>query len=264
MIAISTQKNLRKVRDLPFCYICGKQFTREDSINHDHVPPRAIFAIEDKNFPLKLTTHVKCNSRQKEDDEVIGQLISLLHGKTPSKKNDKLKIKIYSINNLNQPLAGFNVRNIEFLIRRWIKGFHAALYQKPLSDSSKFAIQSPFPKGIIKNGKIVPEKIKQQHIEVVDSIKKNRLAKSLDVIITNNGKLRYECLWDRLSDHSWVCIFALDLYGWKRLGDINNFSSRGCAGLYRPLDGHLPVNATKETNLEFLYSNTDITDPFAE
>ena len=263
MISLATQKDARAVRDLPFCYICGNRIDASDSINYDHVPPESIFDKPDRNFPLKLAIHEeRCHSPMNLDDEVLGQLIALIHGKQPSERNDKLKIDIYQRTDTESPMASFSQRNIEFLLERWIKGFHAALYREPLAADTKFAIQTPFPSGIVKNGEFIEDPIKDQHYKFVECIKRNRTVRNLDYIETNNGKLRYECVWDKLNDNSWACIFSIDLYSWKNLGDINNFKSRGCAGLYSPPTGEAPRNASKATQLEFSVENSDTADPF--
>ena len=73
-------------------------------------------------------------------------------------------------------MASFTQRNIEFLLRRWIKGFHAALYREPLFADTKFAIQTPFPSGAIKNGQFVEDPIREQYYKFVECIKRNRVA----------------------------------------------------------------------------------------
>ena len=263
VVSLTTQRDARAVRDLPFCYICGNSIDASDSINYDHVPPESIFDKIDRNFPLKLAIHEKqCHSPMNLDDEVLGQLIALIHGKQPSEKNDKLKIAIYQKSDTGSLMATFNQRNIEFLLRRWIKGFHAALYREPLATDTKFAIQTPFPSGVVKDGQVIEDPIRDQHFKFIECIKRNRAAGNLDSIVTNNGKLRYECVWDRLSNNSWACIFSIDLYGWKNLGDVNNFMPRGCAGLYSSPTGMVPKIASKATQLEFNVENSDAADPF--
>ncbi|EGW23589.1 hypothetical protein Mettu_2450 [Methylobacter tundripaludum SV96] len=263
MISITTQKDAGKIRDLSFCYICGIDFQESDSKNLDHVPPKSIFAKPDRDFPLKFTTHKdQCHSPMNLDDEVISQLFALIHGKQPSEKNDKLKIGVYQRTETGAIMASFSERNIEILLRRWLKGFHAALYREPLDENTRFAIQTPFPSGVKKDDQFIDAPIKEQHYEFVECIKKNRAIGKLDCIQSNNGRLRYECVWDKLSNGSWSCIFALNLYDWKNLGDINNFKARGCAGMYSPPNGKAPNNAALATQLEFRFENLDEADPF--
>ncbi len=244
MISLTTQTEARDIRNLPFCYICGEPFKEEDLINYDHVPPAALFDKGDRNFPLKFAMHEDpCHSMMNLDDEVFGQLVALIHGKQPSERNDKLKIELYERQDTGAPIASFGQRNIEVLLRRWIKAFHAALYHEPLGGNAKYAIQAPFPSGIIENGKLVVSPIKEQYNIFQECISKNRLAKNLDYIRSNNGKLLYECVWDKFSDNNWACIFYLDLYGWKNLGDVNNFQVHECVGTYTPTNGVVPDGA---------------------
>jgi hypothetical protein len=128
---------------------------------------------------------------------------------------------------------------------------------------AQFAIQTPFPSGRVESGKIVVDELPKQHFLFVSVIKHNRAVGTLDAICCNNGKLRYECVWDQSDDGKyWICIFALDLYSWIDLGDIHNFAPRGCAGMYRSLLAPLPNNATKATRLDFLTTNAMPSDPF--
>lgn len=261
---LMTQKEFRGVHDLPFCYICGKTFGADDDIDHDHVPPKAAFDAADHNFPLKLAVHRRnCHASMNLDDEILGQLISLIHGKQPSTRNDKLKIELYEDAESGAVMASFNQRGIELLIRRWLGGFHAALYRSYLPGRTRFAIQTTFPSGTIQSGQFKEDQIKKQHYLFVECIKRNRAAQNLDKIISNNGKLIYECVWDQLSDESWGCIFSINLYDWIELGDVTNFRSRGCAGLYSLPNGLVPGGASVATKLKFRLEHTNAADPFS-
>lgn len=263
MVALTTQSAVRKVRNLPFCYICGLAFNQGDVTDYDHVPPETAFLAADRNYPIKLKTHKHaCHEPINLDDEVMGQLIRLIDGQQSSGRDDKLKIKGYSTET-GKTIAVFDGKNLEELIKRWLKGFHAALYRTALPKGSMFAIQTPFPSGVVENGELVVDPILEQHYKFVESIKRNRVVNNLDLIVSNNEKFKYECVWDQLNDKSWICIFAIDLYGWKDLGDINNFQPRGCAGSYRLPTGHAPAGASLATQLEFKLNNLDRADPFS-
>jgi len=263
LISLKTQEEARYIRDLSFCYLCGKDFKTGDSINYDHIPPKSVFDNPDRNFPIKLSTHEKCHSPINLDDEVLGQLVALIHGKQPSENNDKLKLDFYQLKESGETIAAFSQRNIEFLLKRWLRGFHTALYHEPLEENTHFEIHPPFPSGNIKEEQLVDEPIRELHYKIVECIKRNRATGNIDYIESNNGKLLYECVWDRMNDNRWACIFALDLYGWKDLGDINNFQARGCAGLYFRPSGNAPINACLGTQLEFSLENLNTADPFA-
>ena len=141
MIALSLQNDFREIRDLPFCYLGGKQFHQWDATNHDHVPPKSIFKIADRNIPLKLKVHKEgCHSPIYLDDEVLGQLISLFHGKQLDEQNDKLKIDFFQKEDSGRLLAAFTTHNNMHLLahwlQRWLKGFHAALFRSPIPEGT--------------------------------------------------------------------------------------------------------------------------------
>ena len=158
---IHSQADCRKVRDLLFCYLCGIEFQDGDEANHDHVPPTSIFAKEDRNFPIKLKTHkAGCHSPLNLDDEIIGQLVGLIHGRVPAGPNDRLNIAIAEDPDTGKTTGVFQERNVEYLLRRWVQGFHAALYKSHLSPNAKWAIQGPFPFGKVTDHRLVAEPIK--------------------------------------------------------------------------------------------------------
>ena len=220
MLLLNSQQGLRRVRNLPFCYLCGRHIQAGDVLNRDHVPPAALFTEADRNFPLILRAHRHCNSAESASDETIGQLLGLKLGRVPADpKHRRLNIRLAV--GSNRPrlglLQGFH---IEGAIRRWLKAFHAALYQEPLS-ANGFAIQTPFPSGRLEKNSIVIDEVRGQHFRFVETIKRNRAVRNIDAIHCNNGKLRYECVWERADNNGpWLCIFALNVYDWIDLGDI--------------------------------------------
>ena len=262
--SLTSHKQIADLRCLPFCYVCGREFQVTDQKNKDHIPPKAVFAKSDLNYPLVLPTHRECNSRNKVADEKIGQLISLRHGRYPSRANQRLKIRAVISPTNNGMLGVLENVDIRGQIRRWLCAFHAALYREPLPPNTSFAIQTPFPETRLPPNNFAVEPVHAQHLVAVHTIKTNRAARNIDVIRANNGKFRYECVWDQADDGSWLCIFALDLYQWKDLGDIHNFPGRGCAGIYILSTRNAPVSGTKGTKLEMSVSNRDVLDPFGD
>ena len=230
MPTLTTHKQLQELRHPPFCYICGQTFHPTDAKNRDHVPPKAVFAKDDRNVPLALPVHIVCNSKYKLVDEKIGQIISLKHGRVPSQKNQRLAIRSLDSPTGGSPLGAVTNLDIPGAIRRWVMGFHAALYREPLSNGTRYAIQTPFPSARLSTGAAEFDPIPPQHEVFVETIKMNRVVGNLDEIRSNNGKLIYQCVWDQADNGAWICVFALDIYKWKDLGDINNFEGRGCAG----------------------------------
>jgi hypothetical protein len=216
---LATQKAMRAVKQLPFCYLCGERLT--DPRNDDHIPPSSIFLRGDRDFPLILPTHVRCNSDRSLEDQVIGQLIGFLHGKAPHGPQNKLWIKGGRFKDGTPGIAvqGLDLRAI---IRRWIRGFHAALYREFLPDGL-FLTSPPLPewKPLEDDGQVVPVSDVVPHF--VEELKRNRATNTLDRIRCRNAKCRYDCVWIQADRGAWLCIYGLDLYDWIKLGDTRHF-----------------------------------------
>ena len=260
MPALLTQASIRPARNLAFCYLCGQAFSTQKENHPDHVPPEAIFAQEDRNFPLKVASHRTCNNPQSKSDEVIGQLIAVIHGKQPNSENIRLNHQTFVVQNNNEPILAFINTDLIGQIWRWVRGFHAALYGEFLPFDTKMAIHPPFPCGKMQTDGFTIEKIKDQQYLFVEIIKKNRLAHCTDKIVCNNGKCNYECVWVQMDNGPWACIFALKIYDWIKLAD-KHFSARGCVGWYQLKSGR-PTNGTKWTTLQVPISNLEPLDPF--
>jgi hypothetical protein len=153
---------------------------------------------------------------------------------------------------------------VDAAVWRWVKGFHAALYRKPLTGQSR-AIQTPFPRGEMRDGRVTIRPILEQHLLAVDAIKRNRVVGSLDVIVANRGMLRYECVWCKTDDgNAWLCMFALDIYDWKDLGShTREIPARGCAGIYQLPDRSVPESASRDAVTRIAVTNLDTLDAFA-
>jgi hypothetical protein len=189
-------------------------------------------------------------------DEKIGQIISLKWGYVPSDpKNRRLQ---FTILNDKLPPAINNV-NIDGAVWRWIRGFHAALYNQFLAETPLRALVTPFPR--TQDGSIIIEKLQAQHPLFVRTIKINRTKLNVDRILSNNGKCLYECVWHQDDDKSaWLCIFALNIYDWKDLGETGVEPSRGCAGAYTL--AATPPNATRAVDSAIILPNFEPLDPF--
>jgi hypothetical protein len=261
-MVIDTQKAMRKVRALPFCYLCGDPLT--DPQNDDHVPPTAIFLNGDRNFPLILPTHDRCNGDRSSEDQVIGQLVGVLHGKAPDARHDKLDVKPVLF---EDGTVGAAVRDVDLraIIRRWVRGFHAALYEEFLPDKARmFSTCPPLPEAQRPNGEVRPVPVASVLPRFVEEIKRNRATGSLDRVMCRNGKCVYECVWAQADRGQWLCVYALDLYGWIKLGDPVHFEARGCVGTYRRVQGGTPRRATTGTRLVFSVENREGLDPFGK
>lgn len=147
-IVLDSQTAFRPIQNLSFCYICTHQFHAGEAIDRDHIPPYKLFATVDRNFPLILPTHKQCNSRWSAEDQVISQLVGMLHGRDAHEKDRKMRIVAGKFPDGSQG-AGILGVDLPKIIRRWIRGFHAALYREPLPDKDKavFMTAPPLPQG---------------------------------------------------------------------------------------------------------------------
>jgi hypothetical protein len=266
-IVLDTQQKIREVQALPFCYLCGQAFEegKKSETNSDHVPPKRLFLEEHRDFPLVLKTHTKCNSGHSDDDQTIQQMVNTLHGKGTGK--GQLKVRPIVLPNGHETLA--TNAPLPRIIRRWLQGFHAALYGEFLPEACWAMVCPPTPGGEGSEEGIKPHPMQTEVLkEVVESIKKNRKAKNVDAVITRKGNCRYECVWDRLTvggAQRRACAFALDIYDWKRLGESTFFPERGCMGVYARSDYTAPNSATTATDIEIVGGMGGAAlDPFAE
>lgn len=261
---LQTDRELREIQALGFCYSCGSKFKTGEKTTKDHIPPKAIFLRDDRLRPLILPAHLKCNNMNSETDEIVGQLIYALHGKYPKKRNIKVKISLYEHASSGDPVLGLEGINLKGVVARLVKAFHAALYREYLPSDTRNWFDLPTPIGTKKDGKIEFERTRVQLPLFVDTLKKNRKAGKVDRVSCFNDKCLYECVWEQMDDGTWACIFGLNIYNWKNLGDANQ-PKRGCVGFYMP-DKGLPVGATTGIirKLEIPIYNFDPLDPFGE
>jgi hypothetical protein len=97
---------------------------------------------------------------------------------------------------------------------------------------------------------------------LVAALKRNRATGTLDTVVCRNGRCRYECVWGQADNGQRVCIWGLDVYGWKELGDVTHFEARGCVGVYWPHSGVIPATGTRGTRLHFNVPAGERLDPF--
>ncbi len=260
MVAILTQSDLRQVRDLPFCHACAKPFSALDQTDRDHIPAQACFEKSDRNPPLKLKSHAKCNNAHKLNDEKVGELIAIQRRRSTD-ATCHLRVDLFNEIRTGRLVGAAHNLDIMGCIRRWVGGFHAALYREPLSPIALFQITPPLPYANIRES-IAVEPIPPHVPHFVRTIKLNRAARNVDRIVTNNGKMRFEAVWaqDDRQRH-WMCIWALDLYGWVGLGD-QRFGRRGCTGGYMRENGQAPTGAARATKLEAPIENREQFDAF--
>ncbi len=268
MPELSTQVALRPLQSLPFCYLCGEGFSENAEKTRDHIPPKSIFALEDRGAPLILPTHRNCNEAQSRYDEVVGQLIAPIHGKYPEPDRRRLDVQVAENADTETHSAWVVGTNFHKVVGRWLRAFHSALYREYLPDNdgtnggTTFSFDPPFPIGRVDeyNG-ITVDEIRPHHELFVEQIKQNRMAGRLDRIVCFNSKCIYECVWDKADGGQPICIFALNVYEWSALANTADFPKRGCVGVYVPVKGR-PANAATATRLTMPVSNIEKRDPF--
>jgi len=254
---LTTQKQLREVFDQGFCYLCGRAWDLGDETNRDHVPPRRLFSAADRTPPLVLRTHVACNNGHSPYDEQIGQLVSLRWKASPGPQDvSSLQVSLCAPEGM-VPFGAVEGLDLRFIIARWLKGFHAALYGEFLPRVSG-AIHEPFPGGDAPGEDTT---LHASHPVFVREIRKNRAAGTLNRIVAYNGRLQFECVWSGLDDGRPMCLWALDIYAWSLLADVNNFVARSCVGWYLAVNG-VPEAGARATRLEFPVESTDPLNAF--
>jgi len=256
------QKDFRAVQRLTFCYLCAKDFVEGDQTNRDHVPAQSIFLEADRE-PLWLPTHIACNSGESLTDEKIGQLIALRYGKVPV---DPAKRRL-AITEFSAGLAALTNLDVDAAVWRWVRGCHAALYGEPLAGdfitSCPGALVTPFPRAPKGTGFPQIEKLRPQHAAFVQTLKLNRALENIDRVRSNKGRFLYECVWHKADrDGLWLCVFGIDVYDWKDLGQTPGHPARGCAGFYVLHDGNVPQGATQGRTSSIIYPSIDVLDPF--
>lgn len=254
---------MRPLQKMPFCYLCTVQFRDNDDSDSDHIPPKRLFAKPDRDFPLILPTHKMCNRERSAEDQIINQIVGTLHGRELEARDRNLRVVggKFPDGSAGAGTIGVDYRQI---IRRWVRGFHAALYHEPLANSAVFMTAPPLPEGRTRGTNVDFVPIPYHVPKIVEEIKRNRATGTLDRIICRNDKCRYECVWIQFDRGEWFCLYALDIYDWKNLGDVTHFEARGCVGCYRRVEGGTPKSATCSTRLEFSIDNLERLDPFGQ
>jgi hypothetical protein len=257
MASITSQAQVKRLSRLSFCYLCGQPFRGFEN-DRDHVPPNAIFQKRDRDFPLILPTHRECNRAQSVDDSKIGNLFRLLRGEEYQSARGKLGISEAPIYPNVKAIDNLYLQGI---IRRWVRGFHSALYGEFLPDRSNFSTSPP----LASTSEDQTERpLPETHAAFTDALKKNRTAGTMDRIICRNNTCIYECVWVLDDRSQWMCIFCLDIYGWiKATPRESGLTPRGCVGAYWMPDRTCPILGTSSTVLDFPFINRNTLDPFA-
>jgi hypothetical protein len=129
MKTIFTQQQARPAQALDFCYYCGEAFTNEPERTNapDHIPPRAVFHKDDRNWPLTVACHWCCNQARSMTDTKSGQLIGVTRGQYPQAEDIAINVTPWRFRDDEQPIGVLSDFNLQAEVWRWVRGFHAAL-----------------------------------------------------------------------------------------------------------------------------------------
>ena len=266
MLEIITEQQAREVSRLDFCYMCGNPFTEANPSTSDHVPPKKIFLPEDRNWPLILPAHKKCNSEYSFSDEQAKGLLALLHSTRTG--NPPLKTKPIGIVKTGDKPVGVLLAGLSLgtIVSKILRACHAALYREYLPVQTKNMILFPLPVFNPETGKVAEETHLPQHRIFCKLLKDNRRLSNIDRIQAYNGKFRFEAVWSRADDNATnFAAFGVDIYDWHRLADKVLGRPQGCIGFYRMGKDAVPGNASvasKSIELPFTYSEP--LNPFEE
>ena len=108
--------------------------------------PSAIFLEPDRNFPLILPTHYLCNHDRHLEDQTIGPLVGILHNQAPDPEHLRMQL-MAGIAADGQPFVAAGGFDLRAIIRRWVFGFHAALYGEFLNAGQQFMTFPPLAEG---------------------------------------------------------------------------------------------------------------------
>lgn len=267
MPSVTTQQQLQRARKrVDHCYLCGKPLVGDRPVNRDHAPPKALFVDADHATPMILPTHVACNGNRSQQDEIVGQLFYLLHGRQIEPQRDRRGLE-----QVSDTAGGLHVvlpaRHVFFEgeIDRWVRACHATLYGRVLPKVGvQRNIHPPMPTGEFdEEGRICFDQVLPQVPKFVEVIRRNRAAGTLDRIEAWNGKFRYECTWLQGQQERWACVWAMRVYDWERLGETWQQEPRGCTGYYESPEGKPPEAAIGITEQLSVFTGEPL-NPFAE
>jgi len=266
LLELRTQQHLRPLQDLPFCYLCGKDL--DQSMTRDHVIASSLIRSDDRSPPLILPAHGSCNGEWSAPDGQMAELIGHLHGRDPHPVRSQLEYVLAQEPRSGGEVGGVTGINLERLIIRWVRGFHAALYRRylPGPELTQFFVSPPFPAGTLDaKGNPVFESLQIVHAPICRALQVNRLSHRVDRVEIYNSRCVYECTWDSITQHGLrrpACLFGLKLYNWHDLGATPIAPKRGCLGLYVPRDGR-PTAAATTTLIDTSAVILDNLNPFA-
>lgn len=229
------------------------------------MPPRKVFSRNGRTDPLVLPAHTLCNSKYSDRDEKIAQLLRLQVPDEYTWESNQLKFKLTE--QQIQAYPGLSLARIEgsqlfSSVRRWINGFHAALYRQAVYQNAKLSIILPFPNSSSEDESAFQINEADAMFGVLASVLNDRIKRSLtDGIIAYKGELQYECFWTLTDSGQTMCIFGLRVHNWELLGETPLTGRRGCVGCYICSN---PSNAIVYPKPSLKWILPDPTNPFCD
>lgn len=260
MQSTTTQKQAQKVaKQLDFCYLCGKAFTDKYPGTKDHVPPKKVFLPADRDWPLILRAHKKCNEKYSISDEQLKDLIALIHSdgqELPLKTSvDIITYKDGKPNNV-----GFSGMPMKGITDRILRGCYSALYGEFLPVQTPNYTLMPLVECDRETGDVRPSNFYPQHQHFCELLKFNRRIENLDQVIAYNEKFRFEIIWIYEDDQvTPVGIFCIDLYDWYRLSKWVLPRRQGCVGSFW---AEIPKGASRVQTPYLHYKYKEPLNPF--
>ena len=234
MRRITTQREFKAQKNLPFCYLCGEPLDNGLPINDDHCPPKSIFNSSDRaDYPIILKVHEKCNHEQHLRDEMLSLFFDPLSNQGKAKKDkhqrqmDKRKVHVQFP---NSQLVGYTDLPLMPFASRLVQSMHAILYKQYFPNGViKGEIRFPFGE-VSQKGEVLSEKFKEQSLNIAKTIACSIKVDKFDCVIAYNNQFKYVCCWSPFDDIS-VCLFAFDIMNMARMAST-------ITGLPKAVIGH--------------------------
>jgi hypothetical protein len=250
-ISITRQPDVRRHLKHPFCYFCGREFEAADAqvTNHDHVPPEKLIVVDDRsNFPLKMKVHLACHKPYSTEDERIIQIIRAGRGEHPKPGQDRTGVEFLQLRDGRMiPYIRNQHLDLNKAFFRYVRGFHAALYDQFLPLNTDRAVHLPMVEFSLDDQEHQIRLFTDREIQhaTLGGMFKLSLddGAEMDAVVTYNGAMIYECMWRLDPEDRAECIFCLRLYDLTDLGPVDLLPRRALLGLYRPVAGIPPKAA---------------------
>jgi|GEM_PF-5258197 len=241
--------------DVDFCYLCGGSLPlKRKRLRHlrsaEHVIPRAILGDEPRNrrdaWPVILDVHRECeySIKMKVDNliDIMGKMFTLPVEEWPRRGELRRLNMEPALLQIAKNLPSIPVMsNIEPLITgvwTWIRGFHAAMYCRHMSEDVNHTIFPPVPAFNAEN-----EALNMKNAEFLSKIIRDAVQVGIqescwDGIDAWGGGIKYRAVWyhfgDRLVRDN-PCFWTLSVPGthkWSR-GVMKEGYERPWHGVYK-------------------------------